>query len=77
MFKVGDKVTIRHHSQEEKYNYETDWGARRSYWRPHMDTMEGKPYIIDEIAFPGYYIRDHYGTWRFAEHSLVSLYEQF
>lgn len=77
MFKVGDTVMVRYHSQEEKDNYESNWDTNRSYWHQHMDKMEGKLYQISEIMEPGYRIHDDDGKWRFAEHSLVTPYEQF
>ena len=46
MFKVGDEVMVRYHSQEEKDNYENNWIALGSYWHPNMNVMEVQIYKI-------------------------------
>lgn len=77
MFKVGDTVIIRHHTQEEKDNYEDNWDHNKAYWADHMNEMEGKMYQIDNIVNDSYRIVDERGKWRFAESSLISMYDQF
>ena len=77
MFKVGDKVIIRRHTQQEKDNYEDNWYYGGANWHPYMDEMEGKIYEIYEHTPHGYRIKDERGTWRFAKTSLVPVYEQF
>ena len=77
MFKAGDYVTIRHHTQEEKDNYEDNWDSDGAYWADHMNEMEGKTYQIDKVLPNGYRIVDDYGGWRFAQTSFVPPYDQF
>lgn len=73
MFKVGDEVMVRHHSQEEKENYENNWIALGSYWHPNMNAMEGKIYKIFGVQPDSYLIKDYNSdeVWEFAKHSIV------
>lgn len=77
MFKVGDKVIIRRHTQKEKDNYEDNWYYGGANWHPYMDEMEGKVYEIYELVPQGCRIRNERGIWRFSLNSLVLLYDQF
>ena len=68
MFKVGDEVRVRKHTQEEKARY--PYG-----WIPEMDYMEGRIYTIQRIYDERYVINDM--GWKFAVSSLVPVYDQF
>ena len=68
MFKVGDTVTIRYHSQDEKDNY-------KYVWIPEMDEMEGETYTIGDIRGSCYIVKET--GWSFVESSFVRPYDQF
>ena len=70
-FKEGDVVRVRHHTEEERANY-------KYYWNPHMTTMEGNLYIIDNVLSEDYELVDKHGIlWVFAADSIIPRYDQF
>lgn len=69
-FKEGDVVRVRHHTEEERANY-------KYYWNPHMTTMEGNLYIVDNVLREDYEIVDKHGVWVFAADSIIPLYSQY
>lgn len=71
MFKEGDRVRVRHHTEYEKENYEFRWTSS-------MDRLEGTICIICEVRSCGYIVRDELGLqWAFTPQSLSIVYEQF
>ena len=73
MFKVGDLVEVRHHTEDEKEQY-------LFKWTPHMDKLEGYMFRIHQVIPGGYRIYDGDCCWSLKEDSLrfISLtYEQF
>ena len=74
MFKVGDMVTVRHHSQQEKDLYPF-------VWMHAMHKMEGRTYrisyVVSDYYANQYLIDDGNRLYPFLETSLRATYEQF
>ena len=71
MFKAGDAVIVRHHTQEEKDLYPNGWN-------PLMDKLEGNVYHINEIRKDGHIIINKDGhRWILVSSSLQIPYDQF
>lgn len=71
MFKVGDLVQVRHHTEEEKANCYPRWADP-------MSDMEGKTYPIHRVTYEGCILKDEDGfKWVFSTDSLCHPYEQF
>lgn len=70
MFKVGDLVQVRHHTEDEKSQYLFSWTTR-------MNKLEGNMYRIQEVIDGGYMVSDGKQPWALTEDSLRLVYEQF
>ena len=70
MFKVGDLVQVRHHTENEKNRY-------LFTWTPPMNKLEGNTYRIQEVIDGGYIVSDGKHTWALTEDSLRLVYESF
>ena len=71
MFKVGDLVLVRHHTDAEKAN-------NYILWNKHMSDMEGKTYSVYQVTSDGCVLYDEDGDrWFFYVDSLRRPYDQF
>ena len=71
MFKKGDMVTVRYHTDEEKANC-------YPVWAEPMSDMEGKIYPVHRVISDGCVLKDEDGfRWAFAISSLSRPYDQF
>lgn len=73
MFKVGDLVQVRHHTEEEKEQY-------LFKWTDQMDKLEGYMFRIHQVIPGGYRIYDGDRRWSLKEDSLRFIcleYDQF
>ena len=77
MFKVGDLVRVRYHTDAEKTNYEHLARPIRIFWHGHMSEMEGNTYTIYITSEHYCKIKDNKGTWTFMTSSLIPVYDQF
>ena len=70
MFKVGDLVTVRHHTEEEKNQYPFTWSKT-------MDEMEGNTYRVCEVLSRCCIVNNGKHERMFVFDSLYFQYEQF
>ena len=70
MFKVGDMVVVRHHTQEEKDRYPIGWSTA-------MNNVEGKIGRVCEVWSRSCMVDYDGFRWFFAFDSLYLQYDQF
>lgn len=71
MFKKGDMVTVRYHTDVEK-------ATCYIMWNKHMSNMEGKTYPVHQVTSDGCMLYDEdEDRWFFYFDSLRQPYDQF